>query len=80
MFPSKKSMKIRSVIVAGFRWVEFCLPQAFGVSLLALLFLSATPAQTAERQLLQSNHVPPVVKASESPVALKKDWPCAAIC
>ena len=55
-------MKIRSVIVAGFRWVEFCLPQAFAVSLLALVFLSATPAHAAERQLLQSSHVPPVVK------------------
>src|SRR5438477_1569631 len=55
-------MKIRSAIVAGFRLVEFCLPQSSAVLLSALVFLSATPAQTAERQSLQSGHVPLVVK------------------
>src|SRR6266702_353579 len=54
IFPSKKSMKIRPVIVAGFEFVEFCLPQAVGVSLLGLVFLFATPARAAERQSLQS--------------------------
>ena len=54
-------MKIRPVIVARFGFVEFYMPRIFGVSLVALVFLSATAAQGAERQSLQSGHVPPVV-------------------